>query len=682
MFKNSICVLFVSCCLFYFGQSASAQDQPNIIFILADDLGWGDLGILHQNSSTHPRRHKTPYLDQMASDGVLMPEHYCPAPVCAPSRASFLMGVHQGHATVRNNQFDKALNDNHTVATVLKDAGYKTALIGKYGLQGEGKDSKTWEAYPTKRGFDEFFGYVAHSDGHVHYPSHPWPIGNSESHRVGKQVWWNNREVSGELTRCYTTDLFTARSKHWIIEHRKTSPEQPFFLYLAFDTPHAALQVPTGPYPSGLGVDGGVRWLGQAGEMINTASGTIDSYRHPDYVDKGWSDVQERFATMVRRIDVCVGDLLVTLKDLGISENTMVVFTSDNGPHDKTYIAGKRYEASDFQSYGPFDGTKRDTWEGGIRMPTIAWWPTKIPNNSIHQKPTQFHDWMATFAELAGVLPPARTDGVSMMRSLQGGQDQKPSRIYVEYENNGKTKSYPDFLKSRGGKKRGEMQVIHLDGFKGIRTNIKSHTDPFEIYDLKTDVGERKNLAKLGGKFKELEQRMRDQVLRLRIPNATARRPYDSEFIPGYQNENELKAGFEKCLEGKFKYVPDLTASRKEATSSSDVKKKIVLSETQTNFSGKFRCLNGGAVMVARTVEVMESGRYLVALHSKSRTFVRLHESGIIDADFDNERRKISTKIELNLGEGYHPLVIAGLTDEKDELSFTVNFQRLGATPK
>ncbi len=681
MFKNSIWVLLVSCSLFYFGPSVEGQDQPNIIFILADDLGWGDLGILHQNSSTHHRRHKTPFLDQMASEGVLMPNHYCPAPVCAPSRASFLMGVHQGHATVRNNQFDKALNDNHTVATVLKDAGYKTALIGKYGLQGEGKDSKTWEAYPTKRGFDEFFGYVAHVDGHVHYPSHPWPIGNSESHRVGKQVWWNDREVSDQLTGCYTTDLFTARSKQWIIEHRETSPEQPFFLYLAFDTPHAALQVPTGPYPNGMGVDGGLRWLGQPGEMINTASGTIDSYLHPDYRDKGWSDVQERFATMVRRIDGCVGDLLVTLKDLGISENTMVVFTSDNGPHDKTYIAGKRFEASDFQSYGPFDGTKRDTWEGGIRMPTIAWWPTKIPNSSVHQKPTQFHDWMATFAELAGVLPPARTDGVSMMQSLQGGQDRRPSRVYVEYENKGKTKPYPDFLKSRGGKKRGEMQVIHLDGFKGIRTNIKSHTDPFEIYDLKADVGERKNLANSAGKFKELEQRMRDQVLRLRIPNATARRPYDSEFIPGYQSENELKAAFDKCLEGKFKYVPDLTASRKEATSPSVVK-KIVLSETQTNFSGKFRCLNGGAVMLARTVEVIESGRYLVSLRSKSRTFVRLHEAGIIDADFDDKRRKISTEIELNLGEGFHPLVIAGLTDEKDELSFTVNFQRLGATPK
>ncbi len=268
-----------------------------------------------------------------------------------------------------------------------------------------------------------------------------------------------------------------------------------------------------------------------------------------------------------------------------------------------------------------------------------------------------------------------------MMRSLQGGQDQKPSRIYVEYENNGKTKSYPDFLKSRGGKKRGEMQVIHLDGFKGIRTNIKSHTDPFEIYDLKTDVGERKNLAKLGGKFKELDQRMRDQVLRLRIPNETARRPYDSEFIPGYQNENELKSSFDKCLEGKFNYVPDLTASKKEATSPSVVK-KVVLSEKQTNFSGKFRCANGGAVMVVRTVEVTQSGRYSISLQSKSRVFVRLHEAGIIDADFDNERRKLSTEVELNLGEGFHPLLIAGLTGEKDELSFSVNFRRLGASAK
>lgn len=676
MYRYSFCVLLAVFGLTGCLRSAFCQEQPNIIFILADDLGWGDLGVLHQNSSKHRRRHKTPYLDQMASEGALMPNHYCPAPVCAPSRASFLMGVHQGHSSVRNNQFDKALSNNHTVATVLKHAGYKTALVGKYGLQGDGKDSKTWEAYPTKRGFDEFFGYVAHVDGHVHYPSHPWPIGNSESHRSGKQVWWNDREISNELTRCYTTDLFTARSKQWIIDHRKSSPDQPFFLYLAFDTPHAALQVPTGPYPKGMGLGGGVQWVGQSGKMINTATGIIDSFRHPDYVDKGWSDVQERFATMVRRIDVCVGDLLVTLKDLGIAENTMVVFTSDNGPHDKTYITGETYEASDFQSYGPFDGTKRDTWEGGIRMPTVAWWPTNIPENSIHKKPTQFHDWMPTFAKMAGVLPPARTDGVSMLQSLRGGQDLKQSRIYVEYEHKSKTKSYPDFLNSRGGNKRGEMQVIHLDGFKGIRTNIKSHADRFEIYDLQNDIGERKNLAKSGGKFDQLEKEMRDLVLRIRVPNPTARRPYDAEFIPGYRTAGELGVPATQSLEGKFKYVPDLTAGSFEQHVSTDVK-NILLTDNDTNFSGEFSCGAGGVVMVSRIVEVPEPGRYAISLKSESRAFVRLHEAGIIDGDFVKKRMVPLPEIELNLGAGFHPLVVSGLTTANDTFKFSIRFRRI-----
>ena len=430
------------------GLARSAEPKrPNIIFILADDLGWGDLGVLHQNNSTHERKHKTPFLDQMAADGMQLRAHYCPAPVCAPSRASLLTGVHQGHATIRNNQFDKMLPSNHTLGTVMQAAGYRTALIGKYGLQGkdQGTDAATWPAYPTKRGFDEFFGYVAHVDGHMHYPADEWPLGDSEIHQAKKDVWWNDREVSAGLQKCYTTDLFTARSKHWIAEHRNTNPDQPFFLLLTYDTPHAALQVPTGAYPEGKGLGGGVQWLGKQGLMINTATGEIDSYRHPDYVDHGWSDVEERFATMVRRIDNAVGDLLQTLKDLGIAENTLVVFTSDNGPHLESYLASAKYNADSFQSYGPFDGTKRDTWEGGIRMPTLAWWPKHIAAGEINNRASQFHDWMPTMAELGGVAAPARTDGVSLVPSLTGEGEQRESTIYVEYAQSESTQSYADF---------------------------------------------------------------------------------------------------------------------------------------------------------------------------------------------------------------------------------------------
>ena len=168
--------------------------KPNIIFILLDDMGWGDLGVLHQNLSKHPKRHHTPMLDAMAAEGMQLRAHYCPAPVCAPSRSSLLSGVHQGHAEVRDNQFDKALADNHTLATVMKAAGYRTWLVGKYGLQGakNGQDDdftpEDWPAYPTKRGFDAFYGYVRHRDGHLHYPAHEWPLGDSPAHRTPKQV--------------------------------------------------------------------------------------------------------------------------------------------------------------------------------------------------------------------------------------------------------------------------------------------------------------------------------------------------------------------------------------------------------------------------------------------------------------------------------------------------------------
>src|SRR6056297_706983 len=273
--------------------TADEAKRPNVLFLFTDDLGWGDLGVLHQNESTHDRTHKTPNLDRMAAAGIQLRAHYCPAPVCAPSRSSLLTGVHQGHASVRDNQFDKMLADNHTLGTVMKAAGYATAMVGKYGLQGDGNNPSEWAGYPTKRGFDEFYGYVRHRDGHVHYPADEWPAGNSESHRTPKEVWHNDEEVSAGLKTCYTIDLFTAKAKDWIVRHQESSPDEPFFLYLGYDTPHAALQVPSVAFPDGGGLDGGVQWVGKPGRMINTATGEIDSYRHPDYVGRGWSDVEE-----------------------------------------------------------------------------------------------------------------------------------------------------------------------------------------------------------------------------------------------------------------------------------------------------------------------------------------------------------------------------------------------------
>ena len=210
------------------GQAAETKPapRPNIIFILCDDLGYGDIGVFYQNERAAQHNPGvpffiTPHIDTLARDGVKLQQHYCAAPVCAPSRASLLTGLTQGHANIRDNQFDKALADTHTLGTVLQQAGYATAAVGKWGLQGSAKAGGTeadeegsaarWPAYPTKRGFDFYFGYVRHKDGHFHYPKED-----------KREVWENNREVSAGLDLCYTTDLFTARAKKWIADHTAT----------------------------------------------------------------------------------------------------------------------------------------------------------------------------------------------------------------------------------------------------------------------------------------------------------------------------------------------------------------------------------------------------------------------------------------------------------------------------
>ena len=627
--------------------------RPNIIFILCDDLGWGDFGVLHQNESQHVRRHQTPMIDQMAREGMQMRAHYCPAPVCAPSRASLLTGVHQGHAEVRDNQFDKMLADNHTLGSVLKSAGYRTAMVGKYGLPGEGENAADWPAYPTKRGFDEYYGYIRHRDGHVHYPADRWELGDSENHRSPKEVWHNDQEVSAGLSKCYTTDLFTARSKHWIIEQTRSNPQQPFFLYLAYDTPHAALQLPTVEYPTGNGLRGGLQWIGRPGQMINTAIGEIDSFRHPDYVDRGWSDPQVRFATMIRRIDRCVGDLLQTLRDLKIAEQTLVVISSDNGPLSVSYIRNAQIKASAFQSYGPFEGIKRDTWEGGIRMATVAWGPGFIPSGSIDDHPSQFHDWMPTFADFAGIPAPARTDGVSLKPTLTGQGKQVPSHIYVEYVNGRKTPDYPDFSERRRNLKRGQMQVIHLDGMKGVRVNIKSHEDPFEIYDLKSDPKERNNLAGTTPFYVELGTRMKNAVLQRRMPNASAPRPYDQVPVPASMKdagELEKKHGLAwRSFEGDFSYVPKVDSL---ASTKSGIVQGVETESVETK---------PGAVELSGWLRVPETGIYHFRISANQRAFLRLHDAAVIDADFSFPNEKPTTSA-VRLAKGWHPLRLTYLT--------------------
>mgnify|MGYP005851782133 CR=1 FL=1 len=515
--------------------SPNSTNPPNIIYILSDDQGYGDVGVFWQNQrAAQADRSRplfaTPQLDKMARAGVMMTQHYVGAPVCAPARASLLTGLTQGHANVRDNQFDQALADTHTLATVLREAGYATAAVGKWGLQGANPEdaestSETWSAHPTKRGFDDYFGYVRHEDGHSHYP---------KENEI--QLWENDAEISELFDRCYSTDLFTARAKKWIVDHSTSQPEQPFFLFLAYDTPHFKLQNPPCAYPAWGGIDGGVQWMGEPHAMINTATGSVDDWMHPDFeaatwdhdrdpdtAERPWPDSQKRYANSVRRIDDSVGDVLQLLRDLNLDDNTLVVFTSDNGPTDENYRQKAR-DVSFFQSYGPFDRTKRDVWEGGLRMPTIAYWPSVFPAGRVDHQPSGQWDWLATFSELAGLAVPPVTDGVSLTPNLTGQGEREPGVLYFEYFSRGKTPKYRDYLSSRRGRKRGQMQAIHHAGYKGVRYDVQSADDDFEIYDLLRDPGETQNLA-AGDALAKVQAEMKARVLQVRLPDPAAPRP-------------------------------------------------------------------------------------------------------------------------------------------------------------
>lgn len=640
------------------------NSKPNVIFILVDDLGWGDLGVFYQNDRKQGRKHATPQLDQFAAEGMQLRQHYCPAPVCAPSRASLLSGRHQGHEPIRDNQFDKALADSHNLGTVLKQAGYRTAMVGKYGLPGgdrEKYDLDQWIAYPTLRGFDEFFGYVKHRDGHTQYPGDDYPRGDSELHRIGKPVFHNDQRLDKELAGSYTTDLFTAYAKKWIVEHREANPEQPFFMYLAHSTPHAALHVPSTPYPEGGGVDGGVQWIGKAGKMINTIGDTIDSWVHPDYAKQEWTEQEKRFATMVRRIDSSVADVVQTLKDLGIDDDTLVVFTSDNGPHRESYIEGLTYNASSFDSFGPFHGIKRDVLEGGIRMPTLVRWPGSIPAQSINSTPSQFHDWLPTLANVSGLVAPAISDGVSLLPLLSGEGTTRESTVYVEYLNTRNTPAYAEFDSFHQDRARQQMQVVFVDGYKGIRTGIESHADDFMIFDVDSDVRESMDLSGSNEYFTMLQQRMKDRVLQIRRPSESAPRPYDNAPIPGIETDRNIKRVGWKIYQGPYNWVPQtfgLEAAKSGSSTNIDVSKLDIE--------------KGGAAEFKGFVSIETTGEYQFKVESDGGAILRLHDTVVVDNEsVANGIRATQGKVLLE--KGTHPYTLTYLrgSEQKAKLSFS-----------
>ncbi|MBK1832723.1 sulfatase-like hydrolase/transferase [Roseibacillus ishigakijimensis] len=634
--------------------SSEGRAAPNIIFVLCDDLGFGDLYGLHQhtrdngagggvagdgriNGTEEPFIY-TPFLDRMAAEGAQLTRHYTSAPVCAPARGSLLQGRDQGHANIRDNSFDKVLEDNHTLGTVLQEAGYFTACVGKWGVGGSGEP---FAGHPNRRGFDYFYGYLKHIDGHQHYP------GN------GGTIYEQEAPVTSGLEHAYTTDLFTAKAKQLVTERTQVAEDQPFFLYLAYDAPHAQLQVPTQAYPAGSGLSGGLSW------PLNTNTGSNDSWIHPDYASLG--NAAARHATMVRRLDTAMGDLLQTLRDLGIADNTLVVFSSDNGTHNEAGAGGSvAHNPRNFDSYGMLEGIKRDTWEGGIRVPTFAWWPGTIGDNeettpaADSQRPSAFWDWMPTFAEAAGLRPPAWSNGVSLLPELtrQGEQEDK-GYLYFEYNVGSNTPSYEDFP-VHGGSRRGQMQVLFLDDtdgirYKGVRYDVTDHEeDDFLIYEVDGDPGEALNLAPDKA---SLQRRMKDKVLGVRV-DGDYNRPYlNGEFAPGVEVTTAQGLSW-RAFEGNWPWVPNvhgLTPSAQGEAEGLDLEVTARPTDLVLEFTGYLQVSREGTYQF----ELIADGG---AGRGDAGVLLWLHDANVVAADFENEGAPQRGSVRLQAG--LHPLKV------------------------
>ena len=405
--------------------------RPNVIVIHADDLGWGDLSCYGQ------KRFSTPRLDRMAAEGTRYTAYYAGSTVCAPSRCALMTGYHMGHAEIRGNSEAPLRAEDVTVAKLLKQSGYATSLIGKWGL-GLEKTSGS----PPLQGFDESFGYLNQRHAHRQYVDHLFR--NGEKVAVPEDAWAN--------------DLFEKEALDFV-ERKKDGP---FFLYLAFTNPHAELWVPDDSLAEFKGKFEETPWDAKTGPGPKGSGPGYPSYRSQ-------ATPKAAFAAMIARMDRAVGRLLDKLKALGIDERTLVLFTSDNGPHKE---GGADPEF--FDSNGPFRGIKRDLTEGGIRVPMIARWPGRVPAGRVSDFVWAHWDLLPTACALAGVKAPEGLDGLSVAEELQGRPQKGHDSLYWEFF------------------ERGYDQAVRHGDWKGIRNGFGA---PLQLYDLAADPGETKDLA-------------------------------------------------------------------------------------------------------------------------------------------------------------------------------------------
>ncbi|MEQ9098256.1 MAG: arylsulfatase [Imperialibacter sp.] len=473
--RSSIILLFL-CAVLLSCSTTPEEKKPNIIYILADDLGYGDVGAYGQKLI------QTPNIDALAKNGMKFTRHYSGAPVCAPSRYALLTGLHMGHSFIRGNDewqergavwdFAAMLADSTlegqrpipdstlTMGEVMQQAGYKTALIGKWGLGAPASEST-----PNTQLFDYFCGYNCQRQAHNLYPTHIWEnesriyLSNAFMAPGEKLATGSDTLAESSFDKFYQADYAPGVMHEKALGFLRENKDNPFFMYYASPLPHLPLQVPKEYVEKYHAIFGDEQpYLGNLGYF---------PHRYP----------RAAYAGMISYLDDQVGELVATLKELGIYENTLIIFTSDNGP---TYTAGVDFEY--FNSTGPYTNgygrNKGFVYEGGIRVPMIASWEGKIKPGTTTDLASAFYDVMPTFCELVGIAAPAKTDGISFLPTLLGrGNQAKHEFLYWE------------LLEYTG------QQAVQMGDWKGIRKGMFEGNLEVELYNLKSDPQEQNNVA-------------------------------------------------------------------------------------------------------------------------------------------------------------------------------------------
>ncbi len=443
------------------GCGSRGERAPNVVFIMADDLGYGEVGVYGQEKI------RTPSIDRIAREGMKFTQHYSGSPVCAPSRCVLLTGLHTGHAYIRDNDEMNERGDvwrdpdlegqrpllegTYTLGTLFQNAGYVTGAVGKWGLGGPGSSGA-----PNRQGFDHWYGYLCQRVAHNYYPTHLWRNGEKDL-LEGNEYFYPHQRLPEDADaedptsyapyagEDYSMDSMAEEARQFIRDHAA----EPFFLYVPFPVPHASLQVPE-----------------------DSVAEYADAFPETPYPgDRGYlphPKPRAAYAAMVTRMDREIGSILDLLDELGLAEDTLVLFTSDNGP---TFNGGTDSEF--FGSAAGFRGLKTELYEGGIRVPLVAMWPGRIPAGSVSELPSAFWDFLPTFADLTGQPLPVPTDGVSILPTLEGRPGTQGEREYLYWEFQGR-------------------QAVRLGKWKAYRT---ASDGAFELYDLEGDRGETSDVA-------------------------------------------------------------------------------------------------------------------------------------------------------------------------------------------